>query len=161
MLAEDIPTETCDWHRPISIDLRNGLRAGDHCPEEHTEERVFEMLPAEYGTWQAAAGVETPPTVYSPHCPATGPIPGAVVITYPRDGEVFVVEPGYDRHTQSLELTAEAESLVERVTWSIDGEPISSSRWPYTAAWRLRRGRHVVAVNARGQSGDSVAFEVG
>ena len=31
-----------------------------------------------------------------------GPIAGALVITYPRPGEVFLVEPGYDARTQTV-----------------------------------------------------------
>jgi penicillin-binding protein 1C len=160
MLAEDVPEETCTWHQPVRVDLRNGLRAGEHCPEEHVAQQVFDVLPAEYADWQAESGAEVPPMRFSPHCPANGPVPGAVVITYPREGEVFVIEPGYDRATQTLELAADAESLVERVTWSVNGKRLRRSAWPYAASWRLAPGHHVVSVAAPGQRGDSVAIEV-
>jgi hypothetical protein len=82
------------------------------------------------------------------------------VITYPRQGEVFVIEPGYDRSTQSLELTADAESLVERITWSIDGVQVGRSAWPYSTSWRLEPGLHVARASAAGQRPDAVTFEV-
>lgn len=160
MLAEDVPTETCSWHEPVLVDVRNGLRAGEHCPEEHTTTLVYENLPPEYATWQAGSGADLAPLAYSPHCPASGPVPGAVVITYPREGEVFLIEPGYDRATQTLELSADAEALIERVSWSVDGVKVGRSAWPYGASWRLERGVHVARASAPGQRGDSVTFEV-
>jgi len=160
MLAEDVPTETCTWHEPVLVDLRNGLRAGEHCPEEHTTTIVYEKLPAEYAEWHAASGADLAPRQFSSFCPASGPVPGSVVITYPRDGEVFVIEPGYDRATQSLQLTADAESLIGRVTWSVDGVRVARSAWPFSTEWRLERGRHVARAAAPGQRDDSVTFEV-
>ena len=160
MLAEDTPSTVCEWHQPIAIDTRNGLRAGELCPDAFTEARVFEVLPGEYASWLAASGSESPPTSYSAFCPASGPIPGAVVITNPRAGEVFVIEPGYDLSTQSLELTAEAEALVDRITWEVDGRRVAAARWPYSAAWPLRKGQHQVTVAAAGQRGHTVTFEV-
>ncbi len=160
MLAEDAPTETCDWHQAVAVDVRNNLRAGDHCPAEDTATEVYEVLPPEYAAWQVATRAELAPRAYSPLCPESGPIPGSVVITYPRDGEVFLVEPGYDRRTQSLPLSAEAESMVDRVTWTLDGQPLRTVSWPYGAEWPLRRGRHQLRVSANGQRGDQVSFEV-
>ncbi len=160
MLAEDVPTETCTWHEPVLVDVRNGLRAGEHCPEEHTTTLVYERLPPDYATWQAESGEDLAPIAYSPHCPASGPVPGAVVITYPRDGEVFLIEPGYDRATQTLELAADAEALIERVSWSVDGRSVGRSAWPYSTSWRLEPGLHVARASAPGQRDDTVSFEV-
>jgi penicillin-binding protein 1C len=156
------PTETCDWHREVAIDIRNGLRAGDRCPARFVEHRVFETLPATYAQWLAtAADRAKPPAEYSPLCPASGVVPGAVVITYPRDREVFLLEPGYDAKTQTLPLTAEIDPPVAEATWLVDGERIAGgSRAPYETSWPLRAGKHRVQVVAGGRTSDPIEFEV-
>lgn len=158
--ARSRPTETCDWHQPVVLDRRNQLRAGPLCPGEFTDERVFASLPPEYAEWHADSGMEVAPAAYSPSCPADGPIPGSVVITYPRAGEVFLIEPGFDRATQSVRLAARADGHVGAVTWSIDGRRVASAEWPYDAHWQLREGEHEVSVSAPGQRGQSVRFMV-
>jgi penicillin-binding protein 1C len=158
--AEHAPTEACDWHQTVSLDVRNQMRAGELCPDQFTEERVFEILPPEYADWQAHSLMEPPPSEYSPLCPADGPVAGSVVITYPRAGETFLIEPGFDRATQTLRLTARADALVDRVEWRVDGRVVDRAGWPYTSRWPLSPGEHVVAVTAPGQRGHQVRFEV-
>ena len=150
----------CDWHRRVALDKRNGLRAGDHCPIELTDDRVAVVLPPEYADWQASSPIAPPPAAYSPQCPASGPIPGALVITRPRDGEVYVIEPGYDRETQTLRLSAQAESLVESITWRVNGRRVARASWPYAADWPLEPGVHKVSVSAPGQRPHEVTVEV-
>jgi penicillin-binding protein 1C len=154
------PDGTCDWHREIAIDARTELRAGPLCPDPHVDRRVFEVLPPAYASWSAGAGREAPPAVYSPLCPAAGPIPGSIAITRPRAGDVFVIEPGYDRATQSLRLVAEAEAGVQRVTWAVDGRVVARPGWPYVAEWPLAPGYHTVRATAPGQRGHELRIEV-
>lgn len=158
--AEHRPEGVCDWHRSVTIDVRNGLRAGQHCPGEFTAMMPAVVLPPEYAGWQATSRLEPPPLVYSPQCPASGAIPGSVIITRPREGEVYLIEPGHDRATQTLRLEAQAEALAGAVTWSIDGRAVRRARWPYAANWPLEPGIHRVAVNAPGQRGHEVTIEV-
>lgn len=157
---EDVPTEECPWHRGLAIDRRNGLLAGERCPAQFVERRAFEVLPPTYAAWQAEHGREVPPTRYSPLCPAKGPVRGAVVITYPRAKEVFLVEPGYDRRTQSLELTAEVDPMLPEVTWLVDGKALAPVGWPYKASWALAAGRHKLQAVAGRMKSDPVEFEV-
>lgn len=149
-----VPAESCAWHDEIAIDTRNGLRAGDHCPARFVEHRVFEVLPATYAEWLTHAPEHPrPPATYSPLCPEHGAIANAVVITYPRDHEVFVLEPGYDRATQTLPFAAEIDPPVAAPTWLVDGKPAP-------AAWPLEVGKHRVTVVAGGRTSDPVDFEV-
>ena len=53
---------------------------------------------------------------YSPYCPENGTIVDALIITEPRDRDIFLIEPGYERRTQSLRLEAEIDPPVEEVT---------------------------------------------
>jgi penicillin-binding protein 1C len=160
LLEKDVPTEECRWHRTVPVDRRNGLRAGESCPAQCLEKRVFEVLPSLFAAWQASRGAPAPPTRYSPLCPSKGPVPGALVVTYPRKGEVFLIEPGYDRRTQSLPLSAEVDPYLPQVTWLLDGSPVAHVAWPYETAWPLAEGRHRVQVVAAGMRSDPVEFEV-
>ena len=118
---DQLPTHDCEHHLRLHLDSRNGLLAGATCPEQFVTRRAFEVLPAQYAQWQAGHPRRAPPTRYSPLCPRTGPAAGAVVITWPRRGEVFVIEPGYARASQSLALTAEADLAHAEVRWLMDG----------------------------------------
>lgn len=160
VLAKDLPSEQCRWHRSVPVDKRNGLLAGERCPAQFEEQRVFEVLPAQFAEWQASRGGQVPPTRYSSLCPATGPVPGALVITYPRSGEVFLIEPGYDRRTQSVPLSAEVDPYLPQVRWMLDGSTVANVAWPYEAAWPLAEGRHRLQLVAAGMRSDPVEFEV-
>jgi penicillin-binding protein 1C len=158
--ADAVPAHTCAWHERIAVDVRNGLRAGEHCPAAHVAHRVFEALPGRYAAWQQEHGRDAPPAAYSPHCPASGPVPGAVVITSPRAGEVFVIEPGYDPSTQSVELRAETDATTDRITWLVDGRTVARTGWPHRASWTIAPGRHVLEARAPGKDPARVTFEV-
>ncbi len=150
----------CTWHRALAVDRRNGLLASDRCPSRFVHRRVFEVLPPRYAEWQATHGSLRPPTRYSPLCPETGLTADALVITHPRDGDVFLVEPGYDRDTQSLELRAEIDPALPEATWLLDGEALARAEWPYSATWKLARGRHRLKLAGGGRRSDPVEFEV-
>ena len=87
-------------------------------------------------------------------------MPGAVVVTWPRPGEVFVLEPGYARETQSVELKVEVEPRSSEVRWYVDGEKVAVAGWPYRAAWPLAAGRHRLIAEAGGRKSEPVEFEV-
>jgi penicillin-binding protein 1C len=157
---QDVPTEECPWHKELALDRRNGLLAGEHCPSQFVMHQSFEVLPPTYAAWQADRHAQVAPTRYSPLCPAKGPVRGAAVITYPRPHEVFLVEPGYDRRTQTLELSAEVDPSLPELTWLVDDKPVASAPWPYRANWELEAGTHRLQAVAGHLRSDPVAFEV-
>ncbi|HET8541434.1 MAG TPA: penicillin-binding protein 1C [Anaeromyxobacter sp.] len=150
----------CTWHRKVRIDRRNGLLASDRCPDALATEQVFEVLPPAYAEWEAEHTTMRPPTRWSPACPAQGPVADAVVITHPRDRDVFVLEPGYDRATQSVRLTAEVDPAAAEIAWLVDGERVALVRWPYEASLPLTRGAHRVEASAEGRRSQPVRIEV-
>ncbi|MBI3182505.1 MAG: penicillin-binding protein 1C [Myxococcales bacterium] len=158
--ASQAPAESCPWHRSFPVDRRNGLLAGVKCPKAHVAHRSFEALPPVYAEWQAEHGRPAPPARYSPLCPEDGLVPRAVVITYPRRGEVFLVEPGYDRATQSVQLALEVDPRPPEVTWLVNGRAVAQAGWPYHADWPLEPGRHRLEAVAGGLLSDPVFFEV-
>ena len=157
------PEHTCDWHRPLKLDRRNGLLASSRCPRRYVSERVFEVLPARFAQWEADEGREPPPQRYSPRCPDQGAIADALVITSPRTDDVYLIEPGYARRTQSLRLEAEVDPPVADATWIVTTEGRSrtlQASWPYTATWHLEPGRHRVELVAGERRSEPVVFDV-
>jgi hypothetical protein len=116
-----------------------------------TETRSFEVLPARYAEWQADHRTPLPPSRWSPFCPANGHAKGALVVTYPRKDEVFLIEPGYDAAHQTLELALEIDPPVPAIEWRVDGKAIASAEWPYKAAWPLARGKHEIRAVVPGE----------
>jgi penicillin-binding protein 1C len=160
VLHEEAHRPRCAWHRQLRIDKRNGLLASDRCPKAFVTTKVFEVLPPEYTKWQTEHEPEPPPTQYSPFCPAQAPAANAVVVTSPRPGDIFVIEPGYERATQSVELGAEVNPALPKATWLVDGKELASVGWPYQARWQLARGKHRLEVVAGNKRSDSVEIEV-
>ncbi len=158
--SDATPSPICTWHRTLAVDRRNGLLASDRCPSRFVHRRVFEVLPPRYAEWQAGHDSLRPPTRHSPLCPETGLTADALVITHPRDGDVFLVEPGYDRDTQSLELRAEIDPALPGITWLLDGEAVARAEWPYGATWKLARGHYRLELTGGGRRSDPVEFEV-
>ncbi len=160
VLRSDQPPPPCDWHRELRIDRRNGLLASERCPAAQVRKAVFEVLPPHYAEWQSQHATLQPPTRYSPLCPAYGLTADALVITSPRQAEVYLLEPGYDRATQSLQLRGEVHPALPGIAWLVDGQQVAAVGWPYEATWQLRPGRHRLQMVAGGKASDPIEFEV-
>ena len=158
--SQHAPDAACSWHRPVRVDRRNGLRASASCPEEFTHERVFAHLPTAYHRWQSENEVETAPSEWSPFCLPDTVAADAVNITHPLAGDIFLVEPGYDRATQSVALQVEVDPPVPDVQWWVDGQLRSTVAWPYQASWNLSHGEHVAIAVAGDRRSDPVSFTV-
>jgi penicillin-binding protein 1C len=154
------PHTQCRMHRLMRIDKRNGLLASDRCPARYVENKIFEILPAVYTEWQAGHKSERPPTRYSPFCPPEGITADALVITSPRKGEVYLLEPGYERRTQTLRFSGEVDPLLPEVTWLVDGREVGTAQWPYETDWLIAKGRHTLEMVGGGKRSDPIPFEV-
>ncbi len=160
VLKKKMDMPPCDIHRKYLIDTRNGLLASDRCPSDYVEEKVFEILLPVYAEWQASMGIKPPPARYSPYCPDKGITANALVITRPRNGEVYLIEPGYDPKTQSLELCGEADLTVADITWMVNGKEIAKKQWPYNTAWPVVKGHHRIEMISGMVKSDPVEIEV-
>jgi penicillin-binding protein 1C len=160
VLKEKERRPPCNVHRKVLIDRRNGLLASSKCAGEYAEERVCTYLPPGYEDWQAKNGYAAPPTVYSPLCAPDEIQADALVILSPKAGDVYLIEPGYNRDTQSLELRGGADPAVSRVEWVLDDSVVANAGWPYTASWRLERGRHSLCMKSGDKKSEIVVFEV-
>ena len=160
VLKDSTPLQPCSTHQKQRIDRRNGLLASVRCPSEFVTKRVAEILPPEYAEWQESQGMPAPPTRYSPFCPEHGQIADALVITMPRNGDVFLLEPGYDEQTQTVELSGEANPALPQVAWLVDGEEVAAAGWPYQADWQMTKGVHTLEMSSGGRRSEAVKFEV-
>jgi hypothetical protein len=124
------------------------------------EKKVFEILSPVYAQWQAKQGYSHPPILYSPLCPVDGVTADALVITLPLNGETFLIEPGYDLKTQTLQLRGEVDPFLPEVDWLMDGKKIATVSWPYETDWQLTRGKHRLEMAGGGMKSDPVEFEV-
>lgn len=152
--------EICTWHKAIRIDKRNGLRASDKCPKEHVQIQVFEQLPQKYTPWVAEKNIQTVPAKWSPYCPLSGITANAIVITNPQNENIFLLEPGYDTHTQTLALQVEVDPPVEQVSWLVDDVLFARVEWPYTINIPLIKGKHIVQAKAGKKASARISFHV-
>lgn len=88
----------------------------------------------------------------------SNPVPPA--FSAPSEEDVYIIEPGYDLATQTLQLNGEVDPPQSSVTWMIDGKPVAAVSWPYTANWQLKQGRHSVLLVSGEKKSDPVHFEV-
>jgi len=160
VLKEDRPRPVCRMHKLVRLDRRNGLLASDRCPSAFVEERVFEVLPPLYAQWQAGHKSPRPPVRYSPYCPPDGIVSNALVVTEPREGEVYLLEPGYDRSLQTLRFSGEVDPVLPGVTWLVDGREVSVVEWPYHADWVMAKGTHTLVMKGGGMQSDPIRFEI-
>jgi hypothetical protein len=83
-----------------------------------------------------------------------------VAVTWPRAGEVYLLEPGYDQASQRLPLRASVDPPAPHATWTLDGVVLERVAWPYTLTWALAPGRHELRVSAGGRTSAPVTFDV-
>jgi penicillin-binding protein 1C len=148
--------EACPMHERVSIDKRNGLRAGEGCPARFVEERTFERFEGVYTPWAHAARREQAPAEYSPLCPRRGAPPeatgaGSLRIDYPRDGARFLIDPARPRAEQAVGIRVDAPPGTSRVSVRVDGRVLAELSSPFVARWPLASGEHVVVAEATGR----------
>ncbi len=123
------PTQTCNLH----------VRIGG---------QTYLRLPPEAQAWARehhipqppAAPTPTPPPAYAATPP---PPPPAVILTAPDPGTIYRLDPTLPRDAQRIAITAEAPPEIERVTITVDGEPLAHlDTPPYTLLWPLTPGEH-------------------
>jgi penicillin-binding protein 1C len=160
------PLAACSMHERVSIDRRNGLRAGSGCPRAEVEERTFERFDARLAAWARSVGRNLAPERRSPLCPdlrsasepVTAPAEGRLRLAYPPDGAVFSLDPGAASR-QSIRLRADVPPSVRAVRFVIDGTSRAVAA-PFALDWPLVPGHHRLRVEAEGQVRDEVEITV-
>jgi penicillin-binding protein 1C len=177
------PTDDCEAHQQRAVDRRDGLLATAATPPAAIEVRTFVELPPRYAAWQAAAGLPRPPDAASQltlpavaHLggaraaaePASAWPPGGRValaggptrlrITSPENGARLLRDPETPADLNTVALRAVVDPPVNEVVWYVDGLPVATAAYPYTARWRLLAGEHTFQV--RLSSGASASRRV-
>ena len=176
------PADDCEAHQQRAVDRRNGLLATTATPPAAVEVRTFVELPPRYAAWQAAAGLPRVPDAPSLlTLPAVARLaPGAAAdqatawppggrvvlaggpvrlrITSPENGARLLRDPETPADLNTVALRAVVDPAVDEVVWYVDGMPLATAAYPYTARWRLQLGEHRFQV--RLGSGGSVSRPV-
>ncbi|MBN1641873.1 MAG: transglycosylase domain-containing protein [Anaerolineae bacterium] len=176
------PTERCDLHELIPIDVATGLRATASTPADRVRERIYVAYPPEAQAWAIGQGIPAPPpaAVGGP----SGASPAGDGAPDGEDGSHGPWSPGeqagagtpieivspfqMDRYRMSRALPAEDQRLMiearpggsvrfASVTLFVDGEPLATlSQAPYRLWWQLRPGTH--AIHAVGETAEGRAY---
>jgi penicillin-binding protein 1C len=137
----------CAMHVRVSVDRRNGLRAGPGCTPAETEERDFERFPPELREWAEATERPLEPSDWSPFCPGRGAPsvaaadPG-VRILYPLPDAHFVLDPDRPRDAQRLDVQIIASNAAHETTLFVDGQAVARAPSLGPPSWRLDPGEH-------------------
>jgi penicillin-binding protein 1C len=154
----------CSVHELVRLDARNGLRAGPACERGVTTVRVFERWAPPFADWASRAGRPTPPVESSPACPAPDVLYGPdttsdetsaddLRVTYPFDGERFILDP--ERPTSLQLLDVRVEPSDRDVMISVDGAPLPADR-----RWPLAAGTHTITAQRGGRASRPVRITV-
>jgi penicillin-binding protein 1C len=131
-MPDVVPHERCDWHR-------DGLL----------------VLPAEYADWEgtegerlgASAAPRLGPNAMPSELPRTAE-PRFQIVS-PLNGDRYRLPPGVESRYATIALRAAGVPPHARVTWFIDGKPVTKERW------ELMSGRHLFRAEA-GRASDEV-----
>ncbi|MHC9544260.1 MAG: penicillin-binding protein 1C [Vulcanimicrobiota bacterium] len=156
------PHESCTVHREVTVDTRTGREAASQCPERFVKRRVYEVYPPLYAEWMSERRMEMPP----PHIEKSDEkresgISANPVVTYPKDGDIFRIDPILRKEYQIVHLKTVVPESTLRVEWWVDGKCEGKTLYPFTFEWLLRKGTHKVYVKADGiKTSEPVQFLV-
>ncbi|MDD4003820.1 MAG: penicillin-binding protein 1C [Elusimicrobiaceae bacterium] len=109
----------------------SGRAAGHFCPATANELFYASRLPEAGCPVHKPEGMVTPARAFVK----------TVSVSFPKDGDVFVLEPAYPAASQEIKLQA-ATPCSAPVQWRVDGAAVSSSAGQ--AWWGLKPGAHSV-----------------
>ncbi len=82
-------------------------------------------------------------------------------VTFPREGDIFKLDPVLRREHQLIKLRASLRFQVpaDKVEWFINGQKIGEAGFPYSVFWRLKPGSYTIRAKAMagGQKIESAA----
>ncbi|MBW2736753.1 MAG: penicillin-binding protein 1C, partial [Deltaproteobacteria bacterium] len=161
------PQKPCAFHQEVALEKKTGLRAGPACNASHVHHAPFTIYPSRYRRWARRRKIPAPPTTYAPRCPAPARHEGtliagpAIEISFPTQGDIFHIDPDLRPDAQAMPLEANVRGAVAEVRWMVDDALIAKSPYPYSASWRIKRGKHrVVALLPDGSRSALVTISV-
>lgn len=132
---------------PLSGDL-----AGQGCPNRMSEVFLTGRGPKAKCRFHDLWGNRIYPPVYRDWAVKSGDNEAAKIgggdvcyIAFPKDGEVFRIDPGLRRESQAITFKAVLPGTAQEVEWTLDNKRISDEIAP---RWRLEPGEHMLALRA-------------
>ena len=142
-LPESAETETCAVH---SL--------------EYDPPRLVYNLPPEYDRWLRENSRHVPERVHQETAGQRG-----IRIYRPREGDIYIIEPGYNPAFQTLEFAATSDARVQTIRWYLNGAPVGESSLPYVFNWQLAKGSYTLTARSGAPSNaledsEPIHFEV-
>jgi len=107
--------------------------------------KLYAVYPPLYRSWMAEQGLPMPP--------ARAGSAEAVRIAFPDQGAAFRLDPVLRPEYQRVRLRGAVPDDVERVSWFIDQQEVSTQA-PFDAWWTMQRGQHrlqLIAYDGQGK----------
>ena len=136
-LPESAQTEICTVHSLI----------GD-------PPRLAYNLPPEYDRWLREN------SRYAPERQRQEMKQQDIKIYRPREGDIYIIEPGYNPAYQTIEFAATSDSRVQTIRWYLNGVPVGEAPWPYIFNWQLAEGSYSLTARSGTLESEPVRFEV-
>ncbi len=78
--------------------------------------------------------------------PISGPASLPFRVSFPRNGDVFKIDPVLRKEHQSVRLKANAPQMqgIAKVEWWVNGDRVGESKFPFTFFWNLRPGSYTI-----------------
>lgn len=108
------PTKHCSYHKLLAIDIRNGFLVGPDTPPDQVEEKVYEIYPPLFRSWAATHGIPVPPEKISADDHGA-----PLQILFPRNGDIFHIDPNLPLSQQALPLKALVGLNINKISWKI------------------------------------------
>lgn len=157
-MVEDQDLPTCNIHVEISIDRRNGLLAGQTCPDKFVEKKPMAVLDGIFAVYAEDAGLDIAPQDYSPLCPSPNEntIIKDVRIVRPKNNETFTIKPDVPEYARTIPLLAVGRVPSGYITWLIDDKEGPTCKINQVCRWQLMPGRHKIKI--KGVEGNGVTI---
>ena len=78
------------------------------------------------------------------------PLPSRLEVTFPRDGDVFKLDPVLRREHQRIKLRAAVPGTegIAKIEWWVNGDRVGEAKSPYSLFWNLRPGSYTIKATA-------------
>jgi penicillin-binding protein 1C len=117
--------------------------------------RLAYNLPAEYDRWLLENGRYVPERTRQ-----EATVEKDIRISRPREGDIYITEPGYDPVYQTLEFAATSDLRPQEIQWYLNGDAIGKAPWPYNFNWQLVKGSYRLFARSGNLESEAIHFEV-
>lgn len=120
----------------------SGLRPTESCPGAVAEVFVEGTEPRTMCTHHQ----KRPDNVFPVDERADSPVRSRLEITFPRDGDIFKIDPVLRKEHQRIKLRAAVPGTPEivKIEWWINGEKVGEAKTPFSFFWNLRPGSYTI-----------------